>query len=142
MFEPKGIMPVLRVSDMNRSVQFYSGILGFTMAWRNQGDGDGEVCLLQWGNAELLLSTGSYLGDSPKFTGTLYFNGEGVAELYERVKDRLSLVWPLSEMEYGTREFGVHDPDGYVLAFAQSLPGPELGVEGRLGETRRRRTRG
>jgi catechol 2,3-dioxygenase-like lactoylglutathione lyase family enzyme len=119
MFEPKGIMPVLWVSEMNRSVQFYTGIFGFAVVWRKQGDGGGEGCLLQWGSAELLLSTGSHLGESPKFTGTLYFNGEGVAELFESVRYRVSLVWPLSDMEYGTREFGVHDPDGYVLAFAQ-----------------------
>ena len=100
-------------------MEFYSGVLGFVVVWRQQGDGGGEDCLLRWGRAELLLSTGSHLGDSPKFTGTFYFNGEGVDDLYERVKDRVSLVWPLSDMDYGSREFGVRDPDGYVLAFAQ-----------------------
>ena len=119
MFEPKGIMPVLRVSEMNRSLQFSTGNLGFAVVWRKEGDGGSEDCLLKWGSAELLLSTGSHLGESPKLTGTLYFNGEGVAELFESVRHRVSLVWPLSDMEYGTREFGVHDPDGYVLVFAQ-----------------------
>jgi catechol 2,3-dioxygenase-like lactoylglutathione lyase family enzyme len=119
MFEPKDVMPVIRVAEMDRSVKFYSGIFGFAVVWRNRGDGGGENCLLQWGSAELMLSTAPHLGDPPKFTGTLYFNGDGVAELYDRVKDRASLAWPLSDMEYGTREFGVHDPDGYVLAFAQ-----------------------
>jgi hypothetical protein len=31
-------------------------------------------------------------------------------------------VWPLEQQEYGTREFGIRDPDGYVLAFAEELP--------------------
>ena len=89
MFEPKGVMPVIRVAEMDRSVKFYSTILGFAVVWRNRGDGGAENCLLQWGSAELMLSTGSQLGDLPKFTGTLYFNGEGVAGLYEQVKDRV-----------------------------------------------------
>jgi uncharacterized glyoxalase superfamily protein PhnB len=54
-------------------------------------------------------------------TGSLYFGGSGVAALYEQVNGRATKVWPLSDMEYGTKEFGIRDPDGYVLAFAEEL---------------------
>ena len=121
-FEPKSIMPVLRVKDLDAALGFYTGILGFRQAWRSPADGGGENCLLEWGAAELMLSTGSHLGGSPGLTGTLYFQGSGVASLYERVQDHVTLVWPLSDMEYGTREFGMRDVDGYMLAFAEELP--------------------
>jgi hypothetical protein len=75
--------------------------------------------MLQQGETEVLLSTGAHLGDKPCFTGTLYFQIEGVREFYERVKDRVELVWPLEEMEYGMTEFGLRDRDGYMLAFAE-----------------------
>ncbi len=115
----KAIMPVLRVADMQRSVDWYSGLLGFQVVWRAPGDGDGENCLLRADAVELMLSTGSHLGSEPKFTGTLYFETEKVAALFERLKDRVQLVWPLEVMNYGTREFGIRDPDGYMLAFAE-----------------------
>ena len=68
-----------------------------------------------------MLSTGSHLGGTPSFTGTLYIDMDGVEEFYEEVKDRVELVWPLDVMDYGTREFGVRDPNGYILAFSEAI---------------------
>jgi uncharacterized glyoxalase superfamily protein PhnB len=120
MPEFKKIVPVLRVADMQRAVDFYTGITGFTVRWRAHDDGDAENCMLQAGVIELLLSTGSHLGAKPAFTGTLYFNMIGVDEFYERIKDKVEIVWPLEVMDYGQREFGIRDCDGYVLAFAEA----------------------
>src|SRR3954449_7234829 len=59
MAEFKRIVPVLKVSDMQKSVDFYTGVLGFSVAWRAANDGGGENCMLQAGAADLLLSTGA-----------------------------------------------------------------------------------
>jgi uncharacterized glyoxalase superfamily protein PhnB len=114
-------VPVLLVEDMQRAVNWYAGILGFTIAWRAPGDGGGENCMLNCGEVDVLLSTGTHLGDKPSFSGTLYFHMDGVEELYERVKDRVAVEWPLETQEYGLKEFGVHDLDGYTLAFAEEV---------------------
>jgi uncharacterized glyoxalase superfamily protein PhnB len=124
MTDFKTIVPVLKVADMQRAVDFYAGVLGFTIRWRADNDGGGENCMLAAGATNLLLSTGSHLGDNPHFTGTLYFNMIGVQEFFERVKDRSEVVWPLEAMEYGQREFGIRDGDGYILAFAEPLDHP------------------
>jgi catechol 2,3-dioxygenase-like lactoylglutathione lyase family enzyme len=113
------ILPVLKVADMQRSVEFYTSVLGFTVQWRGPGDGGHENCMLRLDSADVLLSTGGHLGGRPCFTGTLYFHMEGVDAYYGQVKDRVDLVWPLEDMEYGQREFGLRDPDGYTLAFAE-----------------------
>ena len=85
-------------------------------------DGGGENCLLSHGKVAVMLSTGRHLGAKPAFTGTLYFETKNVRALYKKVRQsRLNFVWPLSKMEYGTLEFGVRDPDGYVLAFAEQV---------------------
>jgi catechol 2,3-dioxygenase-like lactoylglutathione lyase family enzyme len=115
-------LPVLKVQDLQAAIDFYTGILGCTLHWRSPNDGGGENCMLGFGDADLMLSTGSHLGGTPQFTGTLYLDMEGVEEFYERVKDRVELVWPLEVMEYGTREFGVRDPSGYTLAFSEAMP--------------------
>jgi catechol 2,3-dioxygenase-like lactoylglutathione lyase family enzyme len=39
MAEFKKIVPVLKVSDMQRAVDFYTGVLGFTACWRATNDG-------------------------------------------------------------------------------------------------------
>ncbi len=119
------IMPVLRVADLQRSIDWYTGVLGFASQGRSVGDGDGENCFVRAGDVELLLSTGSHLGGSPGFTGTLYFQVVGVDPLFARVNGRPEVVWPLEQQEYGTREFGIRDPDGYLLAFAEQLPPEE-----------------
>ena len=52
---------------------------------------------------------------------------EGVEEFFGRVKSRVEVVWPLETMDYGQREFGIRDLDGYTLAFAETLEGDEGG---------------
>ncbi len=108
--------------DLDRAIAWYADVLGFEPRGRQPDDGDGEHCFLHSADVELLLSTGSHLGAAPAFTGTLYFRVEGVDELFAKVRDRAEIVWPLETMDYGTREFGIRDPDGYVLAFAQASP--------------------
>jgi uncharacterized glyoxalase superfamily protein PhnB len=117
----KQIVPVLRVSDMERAVAFYTGVLGFGLAWRAANDGGGENCMLEAGDVAVLLSTGSHLGDVPKFTGTLYFHMTAVREFYDRIKSQVEVVWPLETMDYGQIEFGIRDRDGYNLAFAEEV---------------------
>ena len=75
--------------------------------------------MLQAGQVAVLLSTSTHLGASPQFTGTIYFDVDDVDGLWDAVRLTADVVWPISDMEYGTREFGVRDPDGYVLAFAE-----------------------
>ena len=115
------IVPVLRVVEITQAIGFYTTILGFDLLWQMPADGGGEHCMLKAGGAELMLSTGAHLGDRPAFTGTLYFNMDGVEAFFERVKDRVELVWPLELMDYGLREFGIRDLDGYTLAFAEQV---------------------
>src|SRR5262245_42597125 len=103
---------------MRRAIDFYTGVLGFTVCWRAANDGGGENCMLAAGATNLLLSTGSQLGDKPRFSGTLYFHMTGVEEFFQRIKNKVEIVWPLERMEYGQTEFGIRDSDGYTLAFA------------------------
>jgi uncharacterized glyoxalase superfamily protein PhnB len=112
-------MPTLRVEEMERAVQFYSKRLGFRISWRSPSDGSGETCMLESGHVAVLLSTGSHLGGPPRLTGTIYFDTDGVDELWESLRSDAEIVWPISDTEHGTREFGIRDPDGYVLAFAE-----------------------
>ena len=113
------IMPVLRVADLQKAIEWYTDLIGFRLCWRSPNDGGGENCMLEAGETRLMLTTGSHLGEKPAFTGTLYFEMSGVTEFHESVRGRVEMVWPLEAMDYGTLEFGIRDPDGYTLAFAE-----------------------
>lgn len=117
----KKIVPVLKVADLPQAVDFYTCTLGFRLCWRAANDAGGENCMLQAGAADLLLSTGSHLGDKPQFTGTLYFHMDDVEEYYDRIKKKAQVLWPLDVMEYGQKEFGIRDCNGYTLAFAEEV---------------------
>ena len=126
------IMPALRVTDLDGAIGFFTGLLGFQVAWRstdgcadegNPGTGSGETAMLEAGGVAVLLSTGSHLGGTPAFTGVLYFQMRGVAELYQSLVGKVDFVWHLEQMPYGTLEFGVRGPDGYTLAFSMEAPG-------------------
>ncbi len=120
----RAIMPVLKVSDFERSLQFYQDVLGFAVTWRAKDDGV-ETAALDLGSTAIMLSTGLYLGaGKPGFTGTLYIEmGSGVSEYWERIGTKSPVAWPLAQMEYGTLEFGIRDPDGYTLAFSEQRAG-------------------
>jgi uncharacterized glyoxalase superfamily protein PhnB len=121
MIRFKRIVPVLRVADMQEAIDYYTRTFGFRLCWRSPQDGGGENCLLELGAINLMFSTGAHLGDKPHFSGTLYLDMDGVEAFYEQVKDKVSLVWPLEVMEYGQKEFGVQDCNGYTLAFAEAV---------------------
>src|SRR5437899_786223 len=109
MPEFRTIVPVLKVSDLQRAVDFYTAVLGFSVAWQAGNDGGGENAMLRAGATSLLLSTGSHLGDKPQFTGTLYFNMVGVRQFFDRIKNKVEIVWPFETMDYGQTEFGIKD---------------------------------
>jgi uncharacterized glyoxalase superfamily protein PhnB len=121
MPEFTAITPVLKVADMQRAVAFYTDVLGFEVCWQAANDGGGENCMLEASRASVLLSTGSHLGDEPQLTGTLYFAMTGVRDFFEKVRHKAEVVWPLEVMDYGQTEFGIRDPDGYTLAFAEAV---------------------
>jgi hypothetical protein len=55
----------------------------------------------------------------PVCSGTFYFYPEGVDALANELRGKVDFAWGPEVMEYGMREFGVQDPNGYYLAFTE-----------------------
>ncbi|HEU4435378.1 MAG TPA: VOC family protein [Pyrinomonadaceae bacterium] len=48
-----------------------------------------------------------------------YLRVEGVRDLYEEVREAVTIVQPLRRQPYGNWEFEVKDPNGYILVFSE-----------------------
>jgi uncharacterized glyoxalase superfamily protein PhnB len=57
--------------------------------------------------------------EPPRFSGTIYFTVPDADSYFATVKDKVAIAWPVQNMPYGSREFGVKDCNGYHLAFQQ-----------------------
>jgi uncharacterized glyoxalase superfamily protein PhnB len=92
-------------------------VLGFTCGLQTPGYSnlyrDAARIMLGAPNAHL-----EWLG--PRFTGQLYFGLETADEvdaLWAKVKDQVRVSYPVQDLDYGAREFGICDDNGYPLAF-------------------------
>ena len=59
---------------------------------------------------------------APAFTGSLYFHTDDADGLWQRLKDKARVCYPIENFEYGMREFGIYDNNGYLFQFGQPLP--------------------
>lgn len=118
-------VPALPVSDERRAVAFLENTLGFTEL-RHDGEGLG---ILRRDAVELhvWVADGSAPGAERHLAGSASCRIEvtGVKTLYENCK-RLGAVHPsapLKDQWWGTREFGVVDPDGNLISLYERIHG-------------------
>ena len=130
------VTPNLVVSSVERSLAFYRDVLGFSLvttvpeaapfafAWMQR---DGVSVFLN--SVEAVRADHAELGARPiGGTATIYIMVEadsiagGIDELFASIGSRARAFMPLTNQFYGIREFGIEDPDGYPIFFAQQLP--------------------
>jgi uncharacterized glyoxalase superfamily protein PhnB len=118
----ESLTPMLRTWDIPATIEFYSGILGFTC---DAGGAEAGWASLRCGGVSLMLSGPiSHEGDTcPSFTGSLYFRVQDVEGLWLRLKDKTRVCYPLEDFEYGMREFAIYDNNGYLLQFGRETGG-------------------
>lgn len=110
--------PLLVVSDLKRSIEFYTGSLGFALNFEHGGFYAG----LGIGPHSIHLKAGTPSSSERQRRREnedvdLIFGVKDLDGLYEQVcSQALEIIQPLRVMPYG-REFYVSDPDGYVQAF-------------------------
>jgi catechol 2,3-dioxygenase-like lactoylglutathione lyase family enzyme len=113
------LVPALLSADLERTAAFYTK-LGFATEWtdgRNRPahrlhfERDG-ICLFFFDEP---------LGSekTPILSGTLYIFPDSVDALAGEWRGKVDFLWGPELMPYGLYEFGIADPDGYNLAFAE-----------------------
>ncbi len=114
------LTPLLWTDKLGETIDFYTGILGFTCAEKND----------EWGWASLnkddvsimLAKPNAHMPfEKPGFTGSFYFRVEQVDEIWEKLKDIASIVYPVENFPWDMREFAIFDNNGYMLQFGEPL---------------------
>ena len=127
------LVPELVCSDLDRSLEFYTSVLGFSILYQRQEE---RFVYLEREGAEIMLEEPGQrafiAGDLIKPYGrgiNLQIEVSNLDELLEAVRRASVPVFlPLEDKWYrrddvllGNRQFVVQDPDGYLLRFFQNL---------------------
>lgn len=124
MPEYKSIVPVFAVADISSTIEWYQGKLGFwsdpfpehepyvfAILFRD----DVEIMLqrvVDYQKPDIYQTRSGGVWDA-------YIRSSNVKELYDAIKDEVTIVQPLRQQPYGNWEFEVKDPNGYVLVFSE-----------------------
>lgn len=123
-FRFKGLSLRLRTDDLQRTLEFYTGLLDFTVDTLWPED-EPTICILDHGPVHLLFYTGGCEEEGATgCTAQLTLETDGVQALYERLADRVEVLWGPEVYSYGRREFAIRDPDGYELIFSEPTADP------------------
>ena len=116
----KGMSPQFLVADMNRSIEFYTGKLGFGVSFRYE---DFYAGLTRDGYSIHLKSGKPAIGERENKKNNehldITFLIAGIETLYEDIKNKsVEIIQAIRDMPYG-REFYIADPDGHIIAFVE-----------------------
>jgi lactoylglutathione lyase len=125
----KKLTPNLLVANVERSLAFYEGVLGFARGFTVPEQSPFVFASVTGGPVEIFFNDAAgAIKEYPAFggkpigaTGTMYIEVEGVDALHDRLKPTVPIVMPLVTQFYSMREFAIEDPDGYVITFAQRV---------------------
>ena len=125
--EPRApsIYPVLRYADPAAAIRFLVDAFGFTEHEVHKGP-DGEIAhaQLSFDNGMVMLGpsggAGAVFDTGPQ---SVYVVAEDVDALHDRaVAAGAEIVYPLTDQDYGSRDFSAKDPSGHVWSFGTYRP--------------------
>ena len=123
------VTPNLIVSSVDKSLAFYTSVLGFDRALTVPEQSPFVFASVVSGSIEIFFNDRSTVTkESPQMAGlsfgggnTMFIEVEDIDALHDRVKPNVRIVMPIATQWYGMREFAITDPDGYVITFAQRV---------------------
>ena len=126
------LTPNLMVANVERSLAFYTEVLGFSRGMTVPEQSPFVFAAVTSGAVEIFFNdAASAAKEYPAFggkplgaTGTMFIEMEGAESIdafHDRIKGRVTVTMPLVTQFYGMREFAIADPDGYVITFAERV---------------------
>jgi len=125
-----GLTPNLITNDINTSTAFYRDVLGFTVV-RTVPEAQGPFVFvwLERDGIQVFLNDAKTVAheiDAPavvvgKSGVSMFITIEGIDSYWAQVREKAHVAMAIKDQWYGMREFGVTDPDGYLITFAERI---------------------
>jgi catechol 2,3-dioxygenase-like lactoylglutathione lyase family enzyme len=119
--------PILRVADIEATAEYYTTKLGFKLGF-TWGGTPPTFAGLNLGDVQIFVSKGNPV---PNGCGVCFLVGDADA-LYEFHRSTgVEISEPIADREYGIRDYGVRDLNGYYLSFGHYIynSGPPIEIE-------------
>ncbi|MGD1904529.1 MAG: VOC family protein [Leptolyngbyaceae cyanobacterium] len=117
------VTPSLYVPDISTTLDFDVSSLGFaqTAAYKGE-DGAAIWAEVALNEARIWFFTGALeTQPGPAFSGLIYIFVPDVDALATSLEGKVPFEWGPETQEYGLREVGIRDVNGYYLVFAQDV---------------------
>ncbi|WP_225975422.1 VOC family protein [Panacibacter ginsenosidivorans] len=114
------LSPMLETKDLQATMHFYTEVLGFNC----------DTFSEEWGWAHFSKDKIAIMFSRPNeernipepiMSGSLYIEVDDVDSVWDELKYTAKVCYPLENFEYGMREFGVFDNNGYLLQFGEVI---------------------
>jgi len=115
----RAVMPMLLVSDLERSLAWYTDILGFVVAEELKRDGAMVAVRLKAGKVQFLLEQDpDRRADRPRGSSVRLYcaTRQDVNKLAAAIQTRGGTILEAPDDSHGGRDFAVLDPDGYAIS--------------------------
>ena len=123
----KQLVPNLMTEDVDRTITFYTGTLGFTLKDRYPQEGAATWAELKRDDVTVMFQSRQSLAeeipalqDTPIGTSqTFYTVVENIDALHAELQGKVEIVQEMHTTFYGIKEFSFKDCNGYIFAYAE-----------------------
>lgn len=115
--------PLLYISDLEKSVKFYTETLGFKlgMLYPDEKNATYASVFIEDSKLMLVLAREQNKKFYPNGLGgsgfQLFIQVDDVDIVYQKLKGKVVIVDEIETKSWGDREFTLKDPDGYLISF-------------------------
>jgi len=115
------VTPSLFTKDVTDTVRFYTDHLRFSQTGSYKDEDGKEIWAeVTHGDGRIWFFSGALEGrPEPIFTGLIYVFVDDVDETAAALHGKVKVLWGPETQDYGLRELGVEDCNGYMLVFAK-----------------------
>ena len=119
----KYLSPMLESRDIHATIGFYTEVLGFSLRGSFEHEGITTWCDLVRDDIAIMFSIpNAHMNyGTVLLTGSLYITVEDVDAVWEDLKDKCEVVYPIENFIYEMREFAIKDNNGYIINIGESV---------------------
>lgn len=122
------LIPTLESNDLPTTINFYTQHFDFTVI-NSMEDEQGIcwVCLANQQGLEIMFKSPNTVMNygTILLTGNLYLRADNAQPWWERLKDKVKIIYKLESFDYGMQEFAFTDNNRYVISIGSEIVSSE-----------------